>query len=279
MTLTREDEGGSGMSFRFNHVTTTPAAYDTIASTAYSSVNGGSSVTYGEVFTQIEDPTGGSEEGLFAWKVITGGAMASNSYTMQLTGTDLSLTREDDGVAGMTMKLVQRSATPASGDVVGGMSFIGNNSVSTTPTTEYAGIGGGIVDTTDGSEEGFWGVKVMTGGAATSVLDVSGEDVSLSRPLRLKQAEQALSGAGAVDVTSQTTNWDCNGAVAGTLADGEEGQRKFIYCGAYTGNGTLTPDNLLGFATIAFTAVGQSVLLEFRGTNWVIVGDTPCTLA
>jgi predicted RecA/RadA family phage recombinase len=85
-------------------------------------------------------------------------------------------------------------------------------------------------------------------------------------------AQQALSGAGAVNVTSYSTVWTSGGAVAGTLANGVRiGQLKEIMLTVAGGTGTLTPATASGFTTIAFSVVGDMVLLEWTGSGWIIL--------
>jgi len=85
-------------------------------------------------------------------------------------------------------------------------------------------------------------------------------------------AQQALSGAGAVNVTSYSTVWTSGGAVAGTLANGlRVGQLKEILLTVAGGTGTLTPATASGFTTIAFSVVGDMVLLEWTGSGWIIL--------
>lgn len=90
---------------------------------------------------------------------------------------------------------------------------------------------------------------------------------------------QNISGPGAIDVTSAKTLVTTTGADAFTLADGTEGQMKQIIMVAFGGIGTVTPSNLLGFSTIAFDAVGDSVNLMFTGGNWCVIGGNAATLA
>jgi predicted RecA/RadA family phage recombinase len=85
-------------------------------------------------------------------------------------------------------------------------------------------------------------------------------------------AQQALSGAGAVNVTSYSTVWTSGGAVAGTLANGVRiGQLKEIMLTVAGGTGTLTPATASGFTTIAFSVVGDMVLLEWTASGWIIL--------
>lgn len=99
-----------------------------------------------------------------------------------------------------------------------------------------------------------------------------------SAPL-VTTSTQALSGAGAVSVNTAITEWTTTGADAGTLADGEEGQHKYIVMVVDGGNGTLTPSDLTGGTTITFDAVGDSVHLLFTGGSWTIMGQNGVLIA
>lgn len=86
--------------------------------------------------------------------------------------------------------------------------------------------------------------------------------------------EQLLTGPGAVNITSATTRLVTTGADALTLADGTDGQEKFIFMDTFGGVGTLTPASSLGYTTITFGADGNAVLLQFSGAAgaWIIKG-------
>ena len=87
---------------------------------------------------------------------------------------------------------------------------------------------------------------------------------------------QALSGPGAVNITSLATAFTSTAAGnALTLADGAQGQIKtIIYVAEAAGGdtGVLTPTNLGSATTITFNAVGDAVTLQFAGTDWWVVG-------
>ena len=56
-----------------------------------------------------------------------------------------------------------------------------------------------------------------------------------------------------------------------TLADGAEGQWKFIKMKTDGGDGTLTPTNLNGYSTITFNDAGDFVMLYFLDAKWNII--------
>ena len=94
---------------------------------------------------------------------------------------------------------------------------------------------------------------------------------------------QSLSGPGAVNITTLTTAFTSTGTGdALTLADGVAGQFKAIVYVAETAGadtGVLTPANFGNGTTITFNAVGESVLLQFLGTDWWIVSNNGATVA
>jgi hypothetical protein len=86
---------------------------------------------------------------------------------------------------------------------------------------------------------------------------------------------QSLTGPGAVNLTTYTTQFTSTGTGnALTLADGASGQIKnFVYVAETAGadTGILTPTNLGGYTTITFNAPGDSVQLQFVGTQWWVI--------
>jgi hypothetical protein len=86
-------------------------------------------------------------------------------------------------------------------------------------------------------------------------------------------AIQALSGAGAVNVTSYLTNFTSTGAAqALTLAAGVRvGQLKKIKHIVDGGSGVLTPVAITGGTTITFTSIGEFAILQWNGAAWVMI--------
>ncbi len=91
---------------------------------------------------------------------------------------------------------------------------------------------------------------------------------------------QALSGAGAVNVTTTLTEYTSTGAAqALTLANGTAGQFKQIVHTVDGGSGILTPTTPLGYATITFATAGDAVDLVYTATGWAIVGSRGAVIA
>jgi hypothetical protein len=84
----------------------------------------------------------------------------------------------------------------------------------------------------------------------------------------------ALNAGITVSVATVATGFALNGTNAATLANGTNGQIKTIVCTAVTGAGTatLTPTTCTGYTTVAFTAAGQTLTLQYFTTGgWHIL--------
>lgn len=94
---------------------------------------------------------------------------------------------------------------------------------------------------------------------------------------------QALSGAGAVNITDFTTAYTSTATGnALTLANGAAGQIKtVVYVAEAAGadTGILTPTSRVGYSTITFTSVGDSVTLQYFAQGWAVIGVRGATVA
>ena len=114
------------------------------------------------------------------------------------------------------------------------------------------------------SENGFQTVSISATTGAVTVTSSVGNT--------LVGGVQALSGAGAVDVTNMVTSLTSTGsAQALTLADGTAGQLKTVVHTVDGGSAVLTPTTKIGFSTITFTGVGESATLVYTAAGWAIV--------
>ena len=125
------------------------------------------------------------------------------------------------------------------------------------------------------SENGFESVtKNATTGAIT---------VGATYGATITGGVQALSGAGAADLTNLVTELTTGaGAAAVTLADGTtSGQVKIINM-IVDGGGTatVTPATFASGTTIAFDAVAEAATLVWNSTiGWVLIADRGVTIA
>ena len=156
-------------------------------------------------------------------------------------------------------------ATSATLTIADGKTLTANNSVTfagTDATTMTFPSTSASIARTDAAQT-FTGTQTFAGAVVGSV--------------------QALSGPGAVNITTLTTTFTSTGAGnALTLADGVAGQLKaVVYVAEAAGGdtGVLTPTNFGNGTTITFNAIGHSVLLQFLGTDWWIVSNNGATVA
>lgn len=95
---------------------------------------------------------------------------------------------------------------------------------------------------------------------------------------------QSLSGGGAVDITSLTTAYTSTATGNSlTLANGSSvGQIKtVVYVAEAAGadTGVLTPTSRIGYATITFNDIGDSVTLQYLTQGWAVVGGRGAVVA
>lgn len=140
-----------------------------------------------------------------------------------------------------------------------------NGSVFTAPV-----IAGGL--TASGSAANDFSGSTGAFKTSTGTTTISGVETMTS---------QALSGAGAVDVTHGLTKFTSTGsAQALTLADGVDGQLKRIIHVVDGGSGVLTPTTKTGFSTLTFTNAGDTASLQFvTGQGWCVLALNGTTLA
>ena len=98
--------------------------------------------------------------------------------------------------------------------------------------------------------------------------------------LAFDSTPQALTTAGAVNITTAVTTIASTGTDALTLENGAVGQIKVICMVSYGGVATLTPTTLNGYTTIAFNTDGDCAVLIYNSTGgWSILSNQGCTLA
>ena len=191
------------------------------------------------------------------------------TYATSLIGTSTSANALAVGANGTTNPVLKIDANTAS--VATGLEVTG--------AAAAAGLAMAVISsgtnenlTLDAKGSGTVGINTSATGAITlgTATTITG-DATLSAGLI--GTPQALSGAGAIDVVTLTTNWTTTAADAGTLADGTAGQIKNIVLVSDGGDGTLTPTNFGNGTTITFADVGDAVSLQFDGTNWWIIGS------
>ena len=99
--------------------------------------------------------------------------------------------------------------------------------------------------------------------------------------LAFDSTAQALTAAGAVNITTAVTTIASSAAIALTLPNGGAGQIKIITMITDGGTATLTPTTLNGYTTIAFDTDGDSCMLYYAGSTpgWCVIANQGCVLA
>lgn len=103
------------------------------------------------------------------------------------------------------------------------------------------------------------------------------QSIAFSTGVQESTTVTTSSGAGAVAITGG--RHDISTLLTGdalTLANGSAGQKlKVVYVAetAPANTAILTPTTLLGYTTITFNAIGDSIELEYGTGGWAIIGD------
>jgi|TARA_Y100000034_G_C6882839_1_gene404824 hypothetical protein len=229
--------------------------------------------------------------------------------TLKGTGT-FDLLNSEDGAMGAILKLYQDSASPAMSDVTGFVQFEGNNASSA--RKGYAGIGGGVFDSTAGAEAGllvFVGAD-GTGSAISSSVGVMGlmfrdsTDATLSlgsfgggdhgtlsaEGNLILQSDSSTGGvkvykgfgdkspnyvtSGAISLQSWSDKLDPGAAgTAFTLADGFDGQvKKFTTHQSDTSYTAVITPANFRDGTSFTMGDNSSADLQFTNSKWNLIG-------
>lgn len=112
---------------------------------------------------------------------------ASGAITLAPDATGVTQVLSSSAAAvGAVFELYQNSASPAAADVVGRLSYQGEDSISA--KTEYAKIEGVIVDATDTTEDAALKLFTMVAGTLTEMIDVRAAGVKLTQTSPLLDA-------------------------------------------------------------------------------------------
>lgn len=190
------------------------------------------------------------------------------------TGGNLTLAAGTGTTAGGAL-ILQTAATGTLTDrltisAAGAATFSGALSSAGTISSSGVAIGTNVV--IPAASAISWSGRATITSPAATVLSMDGYIIG---------GVQALSGAGAVNLTTQATALTSTGAAqAITLADGVNGQIKTIVHDVDGGSAVLTPTTKTGFSTITFTNVGETVTLQYFTTRgWMVLSSYLATVA
>lgn len=207
------------------------------------------------VDTNTKAFTAGAAIGQYLRVVLSAGKLAAASATQQMLGT-----LEDASFADLDVRNVRLRTASGTRKMVASEAISAGSPV-------YAAGSGKIA--ADGSV--MEGIALEAATADNDIIEVMTATGGVSGGI-LAAAQQALSGAGAVNVTSYYTAVTTTGANALTLANGTfPGQLKKIQLIVDGGDGTLTPTSLTGGTTITFADAGDYALLLWDGDSWIPV--------
>ena len=114
---------------------------------------------------------------------------------------------------------------------------------------------------------------MLTGNGANAIF---AGDVSIAGAVI--GSRQAISGAGAINVTTLFTEITTTGAQAFTLANGTVGQMKIITMAVDGGDATITPATFANGTSITMDAVNDSVTLIYGANGWVVLASQNITI-
>lgn len=207
------------------------------------------------VDTNTKAFTAGAAIGQYLRVVLSSGKLAAASASQQMLGT-----LEDASFADLDVRTVRLRTAAGTRKMVASEAITAGNPV-------YAAASGKIA--ADGSV--MEGIALEAASADGDIIEVMTASGGVSGGI-LAAAQQALSGAGAINVTSFYTAVTTTGANALTLANGTfPGQLKKIQLIVDGGDGTLTPTSLTGGTTITFADAGDYALLLWDGDSWIPV--------
>jgi len=128
---------------------------------------------------------------------------------------------------------------------------------------------------------GITNISLLPQGTGTSTLvsKVSTDILTNKTLADLKTSVQAITGAGAINLTTGVTEITTDSADAFSLANGTVGQIKIITLKVDAGDATITPSTFAGGSTITMGDAGDSIMLTYATTiGWVILSNNGCAI-
>jgi len=208
------------------------------------------------VDTNVKTLTAGAAIDQYLRVYITSGKLAAAGASTKAVGTLVDESFADGDKVGVRLRTAAGTHKMVASEAITAGNYV------------YAAASGKVA--ADGAF--VEGIALEAAAADGDVIEVMVVDAGGASGGILNAAQQALSGAGAVNVTSYYTAVTTTGANALTLANGTfAGQLKKIQLIVDGGDGTLTPTSLTGGTTITFADAGDYCLLLWDGDSWTAV--------
>lgn len=242
LDLYNTNAGATGVVIKTTHTSASPADNDVVSSLQFWGVDDTGSEEFGRIETMILDATSAT-------------SASSMKFYIDVAGT-----------AELAMTIKTDSAVVGSG---ADHAVVTSNGAYNLTLSTNEGTDSGTIVITDGAN----GAITLTPNGS-GIVDVAGAPV-------FSETESIGAGVGgAINVTAAISELATDaGGDAFTLADGTEGQIKFILLKTDGGgDAVITPAHPGGYATITMADAGDTVLLLFTNSAWYVIGNNGSTL-
>jgi hypothetical protein len=127
-------------------------------------------------------------------------------------------------------------------------------------------------DSSGGDADQIVGAVFATSATAGELVQLKITSAGLGRSVIPDSSETLTATTAAIALTTEVTYFDTTlGTMAASLADGVEGQTKFLYLKVDGGDVTVTPANYFNGTDFALNDAGDFAELRFTGTSWHLI--------
>jgi hypothetical protein len=210
----------------------------------------------------------------------------NNNITTHVTNANLELTTDGTGTIELqTNTNVTGTITASTALSAPTLTRTGNMSIDVSGYVVIDADAGDIYLKDDGTNfailsNSAGNLEIKSGN--TTALSMTGANVAAQGNLSVAGAfigsRQAISGAGAINLTTLFTELTTTGTDAYSLANGTVGQVKIITMAVDGGNATITPTTFANGTSMTMDAVHDSVTLIYGANGWVVLASQNVTI-